>query len=134
MPVGVSTLSHDALLIREKLSGAISLIEEVAPLRLKCLQRDVKTILVCLLGHSWAQWWQDERRCAINLSFMESPDATIERLATHARLHRLGFGYSQDLRWRIERLCVLQEIRLAQRMKDAGELIEELHRLEPAAG
>jgi hypothetical protein len=46
--------------------------------------------------------------------------------ATHARLTRLGFGYEEPKRLRIEHICVDAERSFARRLPDGDELLKEI--------
>jgi hypothetical protein len=48
--------------------------------------------------------------------------------ATHGRLARCGFGYSADIRYRIERLCIRQERAFATRIPGNEALLDRVNR------
>jgi hypothetical protein len=69
--------------------------------------------------------------CVIDFDYAVDSDTSSEELAltivhegTHARLRRHGFGYDETIRARIERICIRNELAVARRFSDSGDLVE----------
>ena len=111
-----------------KVEYALRLMADYDPLRLARIQRHVASILIFTLPGDLAQWVDSLRMCVIDRHYARSasPEEIATLLvheATHARLARLGFAYSEPVRERIERLCFLAEISFARRLPDGQSLI-----------
>lgn len=119
--------SEEKALAFDRLGAALGLIERYAPRKLKALQKDVRAILVA--GHPgiWGCYVHKLRMIELYSDYVlddrttpESIASTLIHEAQHARLWRLGFGYDEPIRARIERLCFRAE-RNFSRMVPGGE-------------
>src|SRR5713101_80933 len=124
-------------LMTTKLTTALSLLAQYAPVRLAALRRDLPRILIGP-SHDLAQCIYGASMCHLSFEYVTDPQTTPTRLAmtlvhegTHARLLRAGLPYKERFRRRVERLCVLSEIIFARRLPDAeGEILDVSKRLE----
>ena len=117
-----------------KVVAALLRIREVDPRRFERIQRQVARIQ--LLGSrlvALGSWYNALSMIMLAGDWVEaastSPDRialTIVHEATHARLMR--FGYAEDIRARIERICNYQELVFASRIAGASELIASARR------
>jgi hypothetical protein len=111
-----------------KIRDALELIATYDARRFGRLTRDVRRIWVGPTA-SQAEWFVELEMCVLRFEHVLSPDTSAARLAltlaheaTHARLDRGSFGYEEERRVRIERICVNQEIALAERLPDGSSL------------
>jgi hypothetical protein len=133
LTVGVSWLSHDertrafAILAR-----ALKLIVDHDPGRFRIMTRDLKRILVGLFPGARGRYVPGLDLCLLDSEFVLSQETTPAKVAcvivheaTHARLRRLGFGYAESERTRIERTCERAEVAFACKLPDADGLLDE---------
>jgi hypothetical protein len=128
---------HDGLWIEyfedkafENIRQALDLIKAGDPLWDRRVRRDIDRIVVTLLtGGATAQYASDINACEIDERFVlgelfipELGASVIVHEATHARLHHLGFAYSDDRRQRMEDLCQNRELAFADSLAN-GEVI-----------
>jgi len=111
-----------------KVHDALKLIATHDPRRFARLTRDVRRIWVGPTVNR-AEWFVELEMCVLRFGYVLSRDTSAARLAltlaheaTHARLDRGGFGYEEERRARLERICVSEEIALAERLPDASTL------------
>lgn len=123
LPVAVWMLStsKDRALAFDKLDAALRLIERHAPRKLKALQKDLRSILVAGAPSFWGCYIHKLRMIELYFDYVlddQTPPASIASTliheAQHARLWRLGFGYDEPIRARIERLCFRAERNFAR--------------------
>ncbi len=111
---------------------AFDLIQEYAPVRLKAMQGDVQTVFVHGLIEFPGWYVPKQRLVELNVRDVLGPQGGPEWLACiliheaqHARLFRLGFGYDQRIRARIEALCYRAERIFAHALPNGRELAAE---------
>ncbi len=116
--------------IIEKTKAALDLIETYAPVRLKAMQADVQTVFVHNLIEFPGWYVHKQRLVELNARDVLGPQGSPELLACiliheaqHARLHRLGFGYEQAIRSRIEALCYRAQRNFAQALPNGNEFV-----------
>jgi hypothetical protein len=128
----VGSIERDANLLM-KVGDALELIGRFDPLRHCQIRRYLTRIWIRLLPGDVAQFEPSLQACLLDTRFVRdcSADfiaAAMVHEATHARLFRCGIGYDVELRDRIERVCILQEIAFARKLPN-GDTIEEWARL-----
>jgi hypothetical protein len=101
-----------------------------SPLRFRYLQRDIQRIWITLIPSRGA-FVHGFGMCVIDFDYAIDSDTTSVELAltlvhegTHARLRRWGFRYDETIRARIERICIRNELAVARRFPDSGDLVE----------
>jgi hypothetical protein len=111
-----------------KLYPALRLFADHMPLRFNYLQRDLPRIFVGITPAA-GSCVRAVGVCLIGTDYLIKPETSPARLAmtlvhegTHARLLRLGVGYDESIRARIERICIRSEILFVRRLKKAEEL------------
>jgi hypothetical protein len=111
-----------------KVHDALKLIATHDPRRFARLTRDVRCIWVGPTANR-AEWFVELEMCVLRFEYVMSPATSAARLAltlaheaAHARLDRGGFGYEEDCRLRLERICVNEEIALAEKLPNASAL------------
>ena len=114
-----------------RVEEALSLIKTYDRLRYDRLTRDLKRIWVRLLTSSIGSFNESSGACQLDARFVlderSSPDviaSVIVHEATHARLRRCGFGYDEELRPRVEAVCIRREIAFARRLP-SGDRVRE---------
>lgn len=119
----------DRNLAFEKLDAALGLVEKYTPEKFRALQSDVDSILVAGLPTALGSYLHGLRMIEIQTEYVEDSETTPELLAClliheaqHARLDRLGFGYDEPIRGRIERLCHHAHKIFALRLSDGETL------------
>jgi len=118
-------------LICRRLEAAFALLERYAPFRLEMFRRDIQRIWVTGISSRGA-FVRDHAMCLLNFDFMTDESTRDAEIAltmvhegTHARLARAGFGYDEQSRPRIERLCLASELVVARRLPLAEDLVDE---------
>lgn len=114
-----------------RVTAALTLIREAAPIRYACLRRDLPRILIGAT-HNLGECHYPTGMCVLSFDYVVAADTTPEDIAftlvhegTHARLARAGFEFDEHLRARIERLCISTEILLARRFENAHTLLSD---------
>jgi hypothetical protein len=117
--------------ISSKIDQALNLISEFDSRRYQQIKRDVKRIWVAATPGCSA-WWMDElQTCVLDAEYFRRTDIsasemaiTIAHEATHARLSKFRIGYAEEIRARVERICIKSEIAFAKRLPDCQKLLE----------
>jgi hypothetical protein len=116
----------------DKIDGALSLIRAVAPVRFAQVQRDIQSILVCGDPSTLAQYNIDLHMCEFNFYAVVSESNRVEEIAAalvheaqHGRLFRLGFGYEEPVRARIERVCYRAQRAFGARVPNGASLLAD---------
>lgn len=72
---------------------------------------------------NYAEWIDDLQMCVIDKDYLLRSDVAVAEIAqtivheaTHARLCKLRIKYKEDVRDRVERICVKSEIAFAKRL------------------
>lgn len=96
----------------EKLELSLGLIKRYTPEKFKAMSSDVKSIFVAGNPTCLGSYVRQHRMVELYCDYVFDSDTTPELLAgvivheaQHARLFRLGFGYDEPIRGRIEGLC-----------------------------
>jgi hypothetical protein len=110
----------------DRLRFALRMIEERLPGVYSRLQRELRSIVILRRGAQMS-FCALPRCMFVGRDALESYDldllaASIVHEATHARLYEGGFGYSDRIRPRVERICVRGSIRLARLLPRADQL------------
>lgn len=132
--VGVrSSTDEDQALAFERIENALKLIDTYDSRRFAQIQRYVKNIFVFGDPTAYGYWHQSLEMCELQEKFVLAEDTSISRIASaiihetaHARLMRLGFGYDEPKRLRIEHICFDAERAFVRRLPDGEELTKEL--------
>jgi hypothetical protein len=118
-----------------KIEQALLLIKTFAPVRFARLQQDVGCIFVMGIDQALGVWREELRMCELESDYVVSADtsaadvaSTIVHEAMHARLKRWGFGYEEQRRARIERVCFKAERAFARRLPDGELLVQQAQR------
>ncbi|WP_407154843.1 hypothetical protein [Bradyrhizobium sp. STM 3557] len=112
---------------------ALALLREQSPLHHSRVLRDLHRVWVYLLADGLASYNHSLRACVLDERFLADPETSIEQIAsaivheaTHARLERLGVGYAENQRARIEAVCFRRELSFAVRLPDGLKLQQNI--------
>jgi len=116
-----------------RIKEALQLIKNCDPYRYGRVLREIDRILVLLLPGNTAAFEPKLRRCLIDPRYVRSLPleflaSAIVHEATHGTLIRRKIGYSQELRYRVERVCMRQELAFAQKTPNGEELRQSIDR------
>jgi len=129
--VGISTADGPRVGTSEKeferhlhpVEEALSLIKTYDRVRYDRLRRDLENVWVQLLFGPRGSFNRSLNRCELDTRFViaqaSSPEmiaSVIVHEATHARLSHCGFGYGEEVRPRMESICVRRELAFARRL------------------
>lgn len=112
-----------------KIHEALALITRIDPKRFRRLSSDLKYVACVRAVHALGQYIEQVRACVLDLDYVRrTTDPTqiaivIVHEATHARLRRAGVRFSAERAARIERTCVREEVRFAQKIPGADLLL-----------
>jgi hypothetical protein len=131
--IEIATLFRDkkGLIVFSKVNQALNLISEFDPRRYLQIRRDVKKIWVFFARPAAGVWMDKLQMCILDRDFYCHNNASASRMtltivheATHARLCKLKIKYTEDIRDRVERICIKSEIAFAKRLPDGQKLVE----------
>ena len=134
LPVSVSVLnSEDEETAFEKVGLGLDLISHFAPERYKALKKDVASIFVSDAIGSLGNYGRALKSVQLQASYVTDPETTHQAIACcliheaqHGRLYRLGFGYDDAVRTRIEKICMIAERNFARRLPGCDVLVADL--------
>jgi hypothetical protein len=114
-----------------KINQALDLISELDPRRYLQIGRDVKKIWVSAAQPGIAKWMNELQMCILDRDYFCRDNVSASRMAltivheaTHARLCKLKVKYTEDIRDRVEQICIKSEIAFAKRLSDGQKLVE----------
>jgi hypothetical protein len=100
----------------ERVEESLRILQAYVPVRFAQFQKDVASILIAGDPTFHGQYIKELKLIELYDDHVSNPATTVEELgsilvheAQHARLFRLGFGYEEALRNRIEKLCFRSE-------------------------
>ena len=116
-------------LILGRVEKALGVIKLHDPRRYCRILRDVDRVWVRALVGVSGRWVKSLRACQLDRRFIlddrSSPElgaAIIVHEATHARLMHCGIGYEEEVRGRVEKVCIRRELAFAARLPNGGEV------------
>jgi hypothetical protein len=114
-----------------KVDQALNLISEFDSRRYLQIRRDVKKIWVSVAQPAVGKWLNELQTCVLDRNYFCQDKISASRMAltivheaTHARLCKLKIKYTEDIRERVERICIKSEIAFAKRLPDGQKLVE----------
>ena len=114
-----------------RIEASLELIRQFDPVRYKRLTLDLDRIWVNLAIGGRASYHHNIRTCKLDERYIMADTTTKEEIAssivheaTHARLMNCGIGYEEELRTRVEAVCVRQEWAFAAKLPN-GQLIQQ---------
>ena len=119
----------------DRLTEAVGLLRNHAPLRLSYLEKDLPKLSVSTAGAALAKCYDRIRLCLLDDEYVLADQTTPVDLAltlvhegTHARLARAGYRYTDERRARIERVCYNAELVVARRIPGAERAVQSFER------
>ncbi|BBD39680.1 hypothetical protein Amn_45600 [Aminobacter sp. Y103A] len=105
----------------DRIESALRLIGDHDPIRYRHLVQDLERIWVSVVPGSVARFRRSDWTCDLDEPFVETatPEliaSAIVHEATHARLYRMGFGYEEAIRERVEHICLRRELAFAAKI------------------
>jgi hypothetical protein len=117
----------------DRIGAAFELLRKYGTRTLTDLRRNTDGIFVWATAGARGEWHREARLVVLEETHVLEPSTSCQDIAstlvhesTHARLDRLGFQYTPELRERIERACFRRQLAFARRLPDAGNLILEV--------
>ena len=128
--VGVFSGEDNSEILR-RVSEALRIIKAHDLYRYKRVLREIERLWVHDLPGNPAEFVLELRRCLIDPRFIpERIASAIVHEATHGRLSRYNIGYSEEIRHRVEKVCMRQERAFARKLPNGEELRQKVdHRL-----
>lgn len=127
--IGVDHPEREPVL--ERLRAALVLIKTYDPLRYHRLTRDLKRIWATSLHGPRACFYFRLDACSLNPQYVLAEwmtpkllASTIVHEATHARLWGMGFRYEEEVRPRVEAICVRRELAFSAKLPN-GEQVRD---------
>ncbi|RWM13118.1 MAG: hypothetical protein EOR73_29900 [Mesorhizobium sp.] len=113
----------------DKAVAALRLIQKFDPVRYKQIVRDLKRIWITTIPGGIGRFIKSTSTCELDRRFVldehtvtEQIASTIVHEATHARLDRRGIGYQEQLRARVEGVCMGREQAFAAKLPDGANI------------
>jgi len=110
-------------LVLSRVIDALCLIKTHDPHRFNRILRDLDRMWELVVPGADARYYVALRTCECNRRFVlddaSSPEliaATIVHEATHARLWHCGIGYEEEVRARVEKVCIRRELAFAAKL------------------
>jgi hypothetical protein len=110
---------------------ALSLIEASDPLQWRRVRRYVPRILISRVHGP--EYWHFANACVLSVKNVEDADrrmlaAVVVHEMVHARLSLASIPYNEEIRPRVERLCVKTEIAFLKKVEGSEDFIQHLTR------
>ncbi len=134
VPVSIWRLStpEERAVAIEKLRAGLRLIEKTAPRRLEQIRSDVGCILVAGDPTFVARFVDELKLVEFYEAYVVDGGTTAAMVACtlvheaqHARLCRLGFGYEEPIRGKVERICFRAERNFARLLPGEDALVNQ---------
>ncbi|MER8518075.1 hypothetical protein NKI48_17015 [Mesorhizobium sp. M0644] len=125
----------------DKVAAALRLIQKFDPVRYSRLVRDLKRIWITINPGAAAQFVKSTSTCELDRRFVLGEHTLSDQIAsaivheaTHARLHQRGIGYEEELRHRVEWVCMRRELAFAAKLPDGASIRQwvEARQTEPS--
>ncbi|UCI20906.1 hypothetical protein FJ970_08090 [Mesorhizobium sp. B2-1-8] len=107
----------------DKVVAALQLIRGVDPIRYRQVVRDLSRIWITTIAGAAGQFIQSTSTCELDERFLAAEHISVEEVAgaivheaTHARLHHWAIGYDEELRDRLEGICMGRELAFAAKL------------------
>lgn len=126
------TSKAERIVIFERLEEALIIIEKYSPVCFSNMQNDVDKILVRGDQTYHGQYYKNTKLIELYETYVRSSATTTEEIssilvheAQHGRLFRLGYGYEEEVRERIERICFRSELKFGNRIPNGEKVIKK---------
>ena len=121
--------------ILRRVEEALRLIRKYDQLRYNRLTRDLERVWVRDIPGAIGNFNKSMRVCTLDREFVVAERSSAELIAaiivheaTHARLDRCGIDYKEELRSRIEAVCIRRELAFATKLPSGAQLRENAER------
>lgn len=119
--------------LMKRVGEVIRFIVDTDSVRARRIRQDLRRIVVMDLGGSAGGYLAEIDACALDPSHVEQQPIQAMALilvheATHARIRRAGIRYDPEMRGRIERICINEEIAFAGQVENGAIYIAEARR------
>ena len=118
--IGSSGQKHSELVLG-RVEEALGLVKTYDGVRYNRLIRDLERVLVTVLSGATGSFNSSIGACQLDERFVLAETSSPARIAsvivheaTHARLQRHGVGYQEEVRARVEAVCIRRELALQQ--------------------
>jgi hypothetical protein len=117
-----------------RIEDALLLIKQYGPIHYSRVVRELARIWVFVLSHAGrAEYEGSLRACLLDERYVagatpEQVASSIVHEATHARLARCGIEYEEELRARIEAVCLRRQRAFVAKLPGGAELQREIER------
>ena len=125
--VGVASFGPEPILRR--VEEALRLIQTYDQRRYNRLVRDLERVWVRDIPGAIGNYNKSMRACTLDREFVAGERSNPELIAvvivheaTHARLERCGIDYKEELRSRIEAVCIRRELAFAAKLPNGEQL------------
>lgn len=132
----VGTIAAEPAPLLQRVERALNLIKSHDRVRYDRLIQDIERVWVRLVPHALGTFNEAINTCELDTRYVRAETSTPERIAativheaTHARLLRSGIDYSEDLRARVEAICLRREIAFATRLPNGAQVRESAKRI-----
>ena len=113
----------------DRVAAALQLIRDLDPVRYRRVVRDLKRIWITTIAGAAGRFVNSTSTCELDERFVlgehtltEHVASVIVHEATHARLHQWGIGYEEELRHRVEWVCMRRELAFAAKLPDGASI------------
>jgi hypothetical protein len=132
--IGSSGQKHSELVLG-RVEEALGLVKTYDRVRYNRLIRDLERVLVTVLSGPAGSYNSSIGACQLDERFVlaetSSPAviaSAIVHEAAHARLQRRGVGYQEEIRARVEAICIRRQLAFAAKLPDGGQVREQAMR------
>ena len=115
--------------VLDRVEEALCLIKRYDRIRYNRLIRDLERVWVRVLPGPMGRFKSAINACEIDQRAIIGKGASLEQIAsivvheaTHARLDRCGIGYEEEMRARVEAVCVRRQLAFAARLPNPAEV------------
>lgn len=123
---------HDVDRSLDKVERALQAIADYDPPRYAHITRDMQRIWIGPIpNYARGQWIDELRLCMLRDSFVADDDVSVAYVAalivhegTHARVARAGISFDEQIRPRVERLCIKSQIAFSRKHPDGEPLVD----------
>jgi hypothetical protein len=125
----------------DRVAAALQLIQAFDPIRYRRLVRDLKQIWITTIPGAAGRFVKSTSTCELDERFVLGEHTVTEHVAsaivheaTHARLDQQGVGYEEELRDRVEQVCMRRELAFAAKLPDGASIRQwvEFRQTEPS--
>lgn len=113
----------------KKVAAALKLVSDFDPVRYKRMRHDLNRIWILTIAGWVGRYRAATSTCELDERFVLNHGTTPEQIAstivheaTHARLSRCGIGYEEELRTKVEQVCIRREMAFARKLPTGADI------------